>query len=58
MEISTLYVLEWKGEKHYFAKACDRSYFWNCHQFTHADNVKLYEVNIEDIKVEEVKPRA
>lgn len=51
MEINKLYVLEWNGEKHYFAKACDRSYFWNCHQFTHLDNVKQYEISIEDIEI-------
>lgn len=58
MEIKTLYVLEWNGEKHYFAKACDRSYFWNCHKFTHLDNVKQYEIRIEDAVIKEVKPRA
>lgn len=53
MEINKLYVLEWNGEKHYFAKSCDRSYFWNCHQFTYLDDVKQYEISIEDIEIKE-----
>ena len=48
MEIKVLYVLEVKGEKHYYGKECDRNHAFNILTKNGTFAAKKYEISLEN----------
>ena len=46
MEIKRLYVIEIKGEKHYYGTECDRNAAWNVLTKNGTIPAKVYEISL------------